>query len=663
MSKKRAPAVAVNKFVTLKDWQAKFGCDLKKRALDPTVREQVIAYGELVQAAYDNLGTHRSNCVSARQYGYATKGPQEFLSYLDGGYRELPGTGQGKPCPVDGDTHRFRYQLPPVTDGMSPLIQALPGKGRGESEKPKNRVVRAVCEVLPTLGVTFVDGANGGRALFETRPDGHGTQSRGTFFGYVAVSQPDPADGGVDVALVWRGTIFKEEWESNFMEEQLDVLSWEQWDVKVVPKSYEVGVHAGICDLYTRPIDQLIGSATTIGATGDNVAPPRNVIHAWLHHLMREHNVKSITATGHSLGGGLATLCAYDVAEFLGNVSELKGPAANNGWKTTAPPEVRMVTFAAPRVGNAAFVQQFHNFGIRALRIENKSDYVTDVPGLMTWFCAQFVEDHPWLFGKAAALDATSRWPRLGRSLCRLKCRLRNKFQRRLPQVPPGATQRAPEAALPSKPEGWSWVTPSVWHVWGYFHVGQALKLDYNWVKVAPEGWPTQGAVAAAGGGAEKGPSKGFLAVGGFPTTHNLELYLYLISLLDRNGPPSGLWAGESAARNPLLLNKSADILADQAYPADWWGHETKRGCKQTAEGHWVFDPQAIVACPTPPSSCCCDCSGSNGGSSSSSVGMLSSQGSNDVQQELDQFAAAVVAGLGDKCCGDAAAHVAAHAG
>jgi len=75
---------------------------------------------------------------------------------------------------------------------------------------------------------------------------------RGTFFGYVALSKPKKSAGvpsnqstevvsnssateepngdataqhpqyeGLDVAVVWRGTIFKEEWESNFCENQL----------------------------------------------------------------------------------------------------------------------------------------------------------------------------------------------------------------------------------------------------------------------------------------------------------------------------------------------------------------------------------------------------------------------------------------------------------
>lgn len=81
----------------------------------------------------------------------------------------------------------------------------------------------------------------GGRALFTTDKMGRKKQPRGSFFAYIAVSQPPkgaaaaavdpsaaaaadaaPAAGeGEDVALVWRGTIFREEWESNFAQDEL----------------------------------------------------------------------------------------------------------------------------------------------------------------------------------------------------------------------------------------------------------------------------------------------------------------------------------------------------------------------------------------------------------------------------------------------------------
>lgn len=107
------------------------------------------------------------------------------------------------------------------------------------------------------------------------------------------------------------------------------------------------------------------------------------VVQEWLKLLMKDYNIKSITATGHSLGGGLATLCAYDVALFLEEEWK-KGfgdPDFSSTWKTQEKPTVRMVTFAAPRAGNAAFVEHFNSLGIEALRVVNNGDYVPLVPG------------------------------------------------------------------------------------------------------------------------------------------------------------------------------------------------------------------------------------------------------------------------------------------
>lgn len=37
----------------------------------------------------------------------------------------------------------------------------------------------------------------------------------------------------------------------------------------------------------------------------------------WLKRLFQAHNVTSVTSTGHSLGGGLATISAFGVADLL----------------------------------------------------------------------------------------------------------------------------------------------------------------------------------------------------------------------------------------------------------------------------------------------------------------------------------------------------------
>jgi len=119
---------------------------------------------------------------------------------------------------------------------------------------------------------------------------------------------------------------------------------------------------------------------------------------------MKDYNIKTITATGHSLGGGLATLCAYDVALFLDQQWE-KGFGDPNfsKWETQEKPTVRMVTFAAPRAGNAAFVDHFNSLGIEALRVVNKGDMVPLVPGGCCSACFS---------GSERNFRVSHRWPR-----------------------------------------------------------------------------------------------------------------------------------------------------------------------------------------------------------------------------------------------------------
>eukprot|EP00884_Botryococcus_braunii_P016030 jgi/Botrbrau1/310/Bobra.0022s0274.2 len=83
--------------------------------------------------------------------------------------------------------------------------------------------------------------------------------------------------------------------------------------------------------------------------------------------------VGSITVTGHSLGGALATICAYDlVASGVNHIS-------NDQTKPLIP--VTAITFEAPRAGNWAFAEAFHaTDGPRHLRITNVPDVVPKVP-------------------------------------------------------------------------------------------------------------------------------------------------------------------------------------------------------------------------------------------------------------------------------------------
>ncbi|MEM7125599.1 MAG: lipase family protein [Chloroflexota bacterium] len=85
-----------------------------------------------------------------------------------------------------------------------------------------------------------------------------------------------------------------------------------------------------------------------------------------LHQYIRQYNPGSITVTGHSLGGALATLCAIDFQLSY----EGKWP-------------IEIFTFGSPRVGNPQFRDLFDANISRSYRMVNGLDIV---PGLPRWW-------------------------------------------------------------------------------------------------------------------------------------------------------------------------------------------------------------------------------------------------------------------------------------
>ncbi|KAL6333225.1 hypothetical protein AAG906_028408 [Vitis piasezkii] len=74
----------------------------------------------------------------------------------------------------------------------------------------------------------------------------------------------------------------------------------------------------------------------------------------------------SLTITGHSLGGALALLNAYEAASSLPDLDHIS-----------------VISFGAPRVGNIAFRDKMNEMGVKILRVVMKQDIVPKLPGII----------------------------------------------------------------------------------------------------------------------------------------------------------------------------------------------------------------------------------------------------------------------------------------
>eukprot|EP00793_Prasinoderma_coloniale_P002892 PRCOL_00002374-RA len=77
-----------------------------------------------------------------------------------------------------------------------------------------------------------------------------------------------------------------------------------------------------------------------------------------------------VLTTGHSLGGALATLCAYRLTKCTYDIDNIP----------TQGVPVEMVNFAAPRVGNPAFQRELEQSHAHLVRIVNNNDIVPRLP-------------------------------------------------------------------------------------------------------------------------------------------------------------------------------------------------------------------------------------------------------------------------------------------
>lgn len=171
------------------------------------------------------------------------------------------------------------------------------------------------------------------------------------WMGYIAVSDDEESKriGCRDITIAWRGTIAPSEWFED-LQGRLEPIGDGHGDVKV---------EHGFLSLYTSKSQTSRYNKTS---ASEQVMEEVNR----LVKLYRDRGEKvSLTATGHSLGGALALLNAYEAASAIPELP------------------VTVVSFGAPRVGNDAFGDRLNELKVKTLRIVVKQDVVPKLPGIL----------------------------------------------------------------------------------------------------------------------------------------------------------------------------------------------------------------------------------------------------------------------------------------
>jgi predicted lipase len=150
--------------------------------------------------------------------------------------------------------------------------------------------------------------------------------------------------------LVFRGSESSQDWETDFN----TTLERTQFDQKVVR------------ELIVEPQEKTYPYA---GPSSSGALMHRGFVAAYfavrdqIHDYIRNNAVSSVVATGHSLGGALANLCAVDIQY---NFSD----------KVT----VEAYTYGAPKVGNDGFRNSYNERVPNSYRIVHGMDIVPELP-------------------------------------------------------------------------------------------------------------------------------------------------------------------------------------------------------------------------------------------------------------------------------------------
>ncbi|XP_059275882.1 phospholipase A1-Ibeta2, chloroplastic-like [Lycium ferocissimum] len=184
----------------------------------------------------------------------------------------------------------------------------------------------------------------------DVAPDLGWMTQRSSWMGYVAVCD-DKAEiqrmGRRDIVIALRGTATCLEWGEN-VRDLLVQMPGENDSTEGQPK-----VECGFLSLYKT------GGAKIPSLAESVVNEVKRLTEMYKGESL------SITVTGHSLGAALALLVADDISTCV----------------PEAPP-VAVFSFGGPRVGNKGFANRLESKNVKVLRIVNKQDVITKVPGM-----------------------------------------------------------------------------------------------------------------------------------------------------------------------------------------------------------------------------------------------------------------------------------------
>lgn len=205
------------------------------------------------------------------------------------------------------------------------------------------------------------------------------TQSN--WMGYVAVCTSEAEIerlGRRDIVVCWRGTKTSTEWAEDFNDFLVSAESLVQTshiatrdggNIESDGGGDAVKVERGFLSVYTSRVE---------GSTSNDLSA-REQLWKELQRLVNLYNGEeiSITIVGHSLGGALAVLSAYDIAQ-----RHLITTSSTDGKSTIKVVPITGFTFGCPRVGNRAFRDECKRLQVKILRVVNKNDIVPQVPGI-----------------------------------------------------------------------------------------------------------------------------------------------------------------------------------------------------------------------------------------------------------------------------------------